>query len=42
MHKATNYWKNSIGMNQAVKELKVIEKKTSFGAPVARMDPSGT
>lgn len=39
---SSNYWKNSIGMNQAVKELKVIEKKTSFGAPVARMDPSGT
>ena len=27
---SSNYWKNSIGMNQAVKELKVIEKKQAL------------
>ncbi|WP_455665986.1 S46 family peptidase [Phocaeicola sp.] len=27
---SANYWKNSIGMNQAVKELKVIEKKQAL------------
>ena len=26
LSQSSNYWKNSIGMNQAVKELKVIEK----------------
>ena len=39
---SSNYWKNSIGMNQAVKELKVIEKKQAFGVPIARMGSSGT
>ncbi len=38
---SSNYWKNSIGMNQAVKELKVIEKKQALSAST-RMDPSGT
>lgn len=29
---SSNYWKNSIGMNQAVKELKVIEKNKLWSA----------
>lgn len=27
---SSNYWKNSIGMNKAIRELKVIEKKQAL------------